>query len=56
MTKNKLSIEMKKYKDIRSSDIKDRIKEQLKLLKYLTWSQIGYLIGFGNLKVFYQEF
>ena len=33
MTKLKLSIEMKKYKDIRSSDIKDRIKETAKIIK-----------------------
>ena len=43
---------MKKYKDIRTSNIKERIKQQKKLLKYLTWSQVGYLIGFGNFKQF----
>ena len=38
---------MKKYKDIRTSNIKERLLEQQNLLKYLTWAQIGYLIGYG---------
>ena len=47
MTKTKLSVEMKKYNEIRSSDMIERIKEQQSLLKYLTWSQAGHLIVFG---------
>ena len=44
---------MKNYKVIRSSNIVERIKEQKKLLTYLTWAQIGYLIGFGYLNKYF---
>ena len=38
---------MKKYKDIRTSNIKESLLEQQNLLKYLTWAQIGYIILYG---------
>jgi len=53
MTKTKLSVEMKKYNEIRSSDMIERIKEQQSLLKYLTWSQAGHLIVFGPFILMY---
>ena len=39
-----LSVEIKKYKDIRTSNIKERLLEQQNFMKNLILAQIGYLI------------